>query len=300
VLRTAIVLAVLAAARVAHAQACCAGSSAVTPGRLALHEDALFGLSARATDGYGSFDPTGTFISMPSGTSEVDLEQDLFGALRVASRGQVALLVPLVETRRTTPSASELGGGLGDINASVRYDFIYAAEARRVPGIALLAGVTFPTGTPPESAEKPLATDATGVGTYQANAGVSVEKALGPWLLGATGLVAKRATRTTQGVTESLAAQWTVLAVAAYTFPSELAFALSGSLTTEGEATIDSMIEPDTNRRLVAITASGVIPMSDRLRVQGALTFDPPASSLGANQSVAGIGATLTVIYARL
>ena len=285
---------------VAHAQACCAGSSAVTPGRLALHEDALVGIEARATDGYGSFDPTGTFVSMPSGTSELDLEQDVFGAIRVLSRGQAALLVPIVETRRTTPSDAELGGGIGDVNASVRYDFVYAAEARYVPGIAVLAGVTVPTGTPPESAQKPLATDATGVGTYQANLGISVEKALGPWLVGATGLVAVRAARTAEGVTEQLAAQWTALAAVAYTFRSEAAVALSTSLTVEGDATIDGVMEPNTHRRLVAISASGTMPLSDQLRLQGALTLDPPVASFAANQSVVGTGITVTVLYAWL
>ncbi len=295
------VLAVLVGApALARAQACCAGSSAVTPGRLALHEDALVGTDARFTDGYGSFDPTGTFVAMPSGASEVDLEQDLFGAVRVLSRGQAALLVPLVETWRKTTTDSELGGGIGDVNASVRYDFIYAAEARYAPGIAVLAGVTFPTGTPPESATKPLATDATGVGTYQANFGISLEKAIGPWLVGATGLVAKRADRTAQGVTEALATQWTALLVGAYTFRSETAIALSGSFTAEGDAKIDGVTEPSTHRRLIAFSISGVRPLSDRLRLQGALTVDPPLSAFGANQSVAGVAATVTVIYAWL
>ncbi|HEY1816493.1 MAG TPA: hypothetical protein VGG74_29305 [Kofleriaceae bacterium] len=285
---------------VAHAQACCAGSTAVTPGRLALHEDALVGIEAHATDGYGSFDPTGTFVSMPSGASELDLEQDLFGAIRVLTRGQAALVVPLVETRRTTASDAELGGGIGDLNASVRYDFVYAAEARYVPGIAVLAGVTFPTGTPPESAMKPLATDATGVGTYQGNLGVSVEKALGPWLVSATGLVAVRAARTAEGVTEQLAAQWTALAAVAYTFHSEAAVALSSSVTVEGDATVDGAVEPGTHRRLVAVSASGTMPLSDQLRLQGALTFDPPIASFAANQSVVGTGIAVTVMYAWL
>ena len=291
---------VLARPHVARAQACCAGSTAVTPGRLALHEDALVGVDVHAADAYGSFDPTGTFVSTPSGASELDFEEDVFAALRLFSRGQAALLVPLVETRRTTPTDAELGGGLGDINASVRYDFIYANEARRVPGIAVLAGITFPTGTPPESATKPLATDATGVGTYQGNLGVALEKSIGPWLVGVTGLVAKRATRTSQGVTEALAAQWTVLAVAAYTFPSEASVAVSGSFTAEGDATIDGALQPDTRRRLVAFSASGVLPVSDRVRLQGALTFDPPANSFGVNQPAPGFGGTLTAIYAWL
>ena len=296
----AVVVAIVGWSSLARGQACCAGSSAVTPARLALHEDALVGIDVRASDAYGSFDPTGTFVSTPSGASETDFEEDLFAAIGVTPRGQAALLVPLVETRRTTPSDAELGGGLGDVNASVRYDFIYAAESRYVPGIAVLAGVTFPTGTPPESATKPLATDATGVGTYQGNFGISVEKALGPWLFGATGLVAKRATRTADGVTEALAAQWTALLVAAYTFRSEAAIALSGSFTAEGDAAIDGMTQPSTRRRLVAFSASGVLPLSDRLRLQGALTIDPPVSSFGVNQPASGVGVTITAIYAWL
>ncbi|HUJ56896.1 MAG TPA: hypothetical protein VLX92_00230 [Kofleriaceae bacterium] len=291
-------LVVLGGATDAAAQACCAGSNVVTPARLELHDDALVGIEARATDAYGSFDPTGTFVATPPGASELDLEQDVFGALRVLPRGQVAVLVPLIETRRTVPGDKELGGGLGDLNLSARYDFIYASEARYVPGISLLVGVTFPTGTPPESASMPLATDATGVGAYQANLGISIEKAIGPWLVGATGLVAKRAQRTADGVTESLAAQWTALAVAAYTLRSGVAVALSGSFTAEGTATIDGMDEPGSRRRLVAISASGVMPLSDQLRLQGAITFDPPLSSMGINQPAAGVGLAATVVYA--
>ncbi len=295
-----IAVALLAAPSFAHAQACCAGAAAVTPGRLSLHEDALVGIDARVTDGYGSFDPTGTFLTMPAGTSEVDLEEDVFGAIRFLHRAQVAVLVPMIETRRTVPGQDAFGGGLGDINLGGRYDFIYSSEARYVPGIAVLAGVTFPTGTPPESATAALATDATGIGAYQANLGVAVEKVIGRWLVGATGLVAKRATRTADGVSESLAAQWTGLVAIGYTIRGEASIALSASVTSEGDARIDGAVSPDSNRRLVAISLGGAVPLSDRLRLQGALTFDPPLGAFGENQPVAGVGATATVIYAWL
>jgi hypothetical protein len=288
VIRAVILIALVALPHRALAQACCAGSSAVTPGRLALHEDALVGLDARITGAYGSFDPTGTFVTTPSGASETDFEEDAFAAIRLFERGQAALLVPLVETRRTANGDSEFGGGIGDINLSARYDFVYAGEARYVPGIGLLVGITFPTGTPPESATKPLATDATGVGAYQANLGLSFEKTIGPWLFGLSGIVAKRTTRTAEGVTEALASQWTVLAAAAYTF------------TAEGNASVDDMEQADTRRRLVAISASGLFPISDHLRLQGALTVDPPVGSFGINQPSAGIGGTVTAIYAWL
>ncbi len=294
------VAAIVALPSVAHAQACCAGAAAVTPGRLALHEDALVGVDARVTDGYGSFDPTGTFVSMPAGTSEVDLEQDVFGAIRFAPRAQAAVLVPIIETRRTVPGENAFGGGLGDINVAARYDFIYSSEARYVPGIAVLAGVTFPTGTPPESATAPLATNATGIGAYQGNLGVAVEKVIGPWLVGATGILAVRSTRTYSDVTTTLAPQWTALAVVARTLSREASVAVSVSVTAEGDATVNDMNQVDTSRRLLAFSLSGAMPVTDRLHLQGAVVIDPPMSAFGANQPVAGVGVTATVIYAWL
>src|SRR4051812_20388845 len=125
----------------ARAQACCAGVGAATPGRLALHEDALLGLRMRAATVFGSFDASGEYRAAPPGSSEWDLEQDLVGALRVLPRGQVAALVPLVETYRATRGESQFGGGVGDVNLSARYDFVVAGESRWMPGVAAHAGV---------------------------------------------------------------------------------------------------------------------------------------------------------------
>ncbi|MGH7438955.1 MAG: hypothetical protein ACRENE_24980, partial [Polyangiaceae bacterium] len=110
----------------ARAQACCAGTGAVTPGRLGMMDDALVGLQAKAGAVTGSFDANGQLLASPPGTAEVDLEQDAFGALRLLEKGQAAVLVPLVETWRRSlgpPNTGggrryigEAGGGLGDIN----------------------------------------------------------------------------------------------------------------------------------------------------------------------------------------
>ena len=118
----------------------------------------------------GSYDTGGRFHGSPAGATEFDFEEDLFGAVRVLRRGQVALLAPFVETQRQTRvDGGHLGAGVGDINASFRYDFFLAGESRYVPGVALLGGVTLPTGRAPESATAPLAVDATGIGAWQAN-----------------------------------------------------------------------------------------------------------------------------------
>src|SRR4051794_22340201 len=84
----------------AWAQACCAGSSVLTPGRLATHEDALVGAQVRAATLFGSWNEDGRYRRSPPGTSELDFEQDLFASLRLLKRAQASLFVPLVENRR--------------------------------------------------------------------------------------------------------------------------------------------------------------------------------------------------------
>ena len=244
-----------------------------------MHEDALVGLQLKVANGFGSFRRMRDLRGFArANTTEWELEQDVVAALRVLPRGQLALLVPAIQTYRRTPNQSSFGGGLGDINFSGRYDFVLAGEARYVPGIALLAGVTFPTGESIEEAEDLLGTDSTGVGTYQANLGLALEQTVGPWLFGVTGLVAKRATRTVGPTTTSLAAQWTLLAATAYTFPNDAALAAVVSYAVEGDPVVNGMTY-DSTRRIPIFGVAGLYPFTDQWRLQGGLYFNPPISS---------------------
>ncbi len=296
----AIAGALLASASRASAQACCAGSGAVTPGRLAVHEDALVGLSVKAAQVFGSFDSGGHYSTPPPGSSEQNFEQDAIGALRmpVLDHAQVALLVPLVENRRTARGVSEFGGGIGDINLSARYDFLYAGQQRYVPGIGVLAGVTFPTGHAPEDpGTTPLATNATGVGAFQGNGGIAVEQLFGAWLVTAYGLVAKRASRTVQGISTTLGTQWTALVSVAYSLPDDYAVAASVSYTGEGNAEVNGSEVSASSRRVPIVGISGVVPLSDHFRFQGGLSGNPPIPTLGKNQP-AQLALTVTAVYA--
>lgn len=277
----------------AHAQACCAGGSAVTPGRLEVHEDALVGTQLKAGTMFGSYDTGGHYLAPGTGDAEYDFEQDLLGAVRVLERGQLAVLVPFVETERQTPQdGTHFGGGIGDVNASVRYDFLLAGESRYVPGIALLAGVTLPTGKPVEEASPPLAVDATGIGALQGNVALALEQTFGPWLVNATGMVAERAPR----FGEHLGTQVTFLAAGAYTFPNDMALALSLSYAFEGDAaTTDGTNVPMSSKRLTVVSLSGLWPITDSWRLLGGLYVDPPLDGLGSNQPATG-GLTLTLI----
>lgn len=277
----------------AWAQACCAGGSAVTPARLEPHEEALVGVQLHAGDVLGSYEADGRYLGNPPGATEFDFEEDLFGALRVLRRGQVALLAPLIETQRQTQvDGGHVGGGVGDINASVRYDFILGGEYRYVPGIALLAGVTLPTGRAPESATAPLAVDATGIGAWQANVALAVEQIYGPWLVNATGIVAKRTARFGQ----TLGTQVTLLAAGAYTFDNGAALALSASYAFEGDATASGGAPvPDSSKRLTTLTLSLLWPLADWWRLAGGIYVEPPITGVGSNEPSAS-GLTLTVI----
>ena len=160
----------------------------------------------------------------------------------------------------------------------------------------MLAGVTAPTGTPPDKAHKPLATDATGVGAWQANGGVAVEQIYGPWLLNVTQLVAWRAPRSVDGVDEALAPQWVTLVGGAYSFRNETSIALFGSYTVEGHAVVNGSAAPFSSRNVALVTLSGARPLSDSWRVQGGVFMNPPLSGLGRNQTSTA-GFTFTLIW---
>jgi hypothetical protein len=282
----------------ACAQACCAGTGALTPGRLALHEDALVGVGARAADGIGSWDDSGNYTRTPAGTRELDFEQDVFGAVRILGRGQLALLVPFVETERKAGGRSELGGGVGDVNLAARWDFTLAGRSRYVPGIAALAGVTAPTGRPPDSAQKPLATDATGIGAWQLTGGLALEQIYGNWLFDLTGLVQKRTSRSAQGVSTTLGTRFTALAGAAYVFEGGVALAAFASYAVEGRAEVDGQTVDGTAQRATQFGLSGVAPFAEqRWRVQASVFLDPPLNSFGENQP-ALVGASVTLVRA--
>ena len=290
----AVGLAGVASPTAARAQACCAGAGAVTPARLALHEDAAAGLQLRAATVVGSYSAAARYVPAPPGAREIDLEQSMYGAVRVLDRGQLGALLPFVETLRATPTRSESGGGLGDINLSARYDFLRARESVVVPGVAALAGVTLPTGKPAEAATKAFATDATGLGAVQVTGGVAAEQSVGPWLFGVSALLAVRAPRAVGPVTLALAPQYSALASAAYAFASGAAVALSALFTFEGEASVDGAPARESGRRWMTASASVAWPITGQLTALGSVSLSPPVSSLGMNQTTT-LGATLGI-----
>jgi hypothetical protein len=299
-LAAALAGALLAFSGQALGQACCAGGSAITPARLQLHEDWAIGLETHATVITGSFLGT-SYVSSPSGSNEVDLQEDLLATARFLERGQVSLDVPVLATYRADTGISDFGGGLGDINLGARWDFITAAESVHFPGIAVLLGVTVPTGRPADApSASALAANATGIGAFQLNGGVALEKIFGDHVLvDLTGLVSQRLPRTVevagQTIQETLGLQLFAIAAVGWVFNSGIGVAVSGTFTGELDAVLNGARVPQSGRSLTTISLSGSLPINDNWRLQGSIFDDPQISGLGANQPI-GTGLTFTVL----
>jgi hypothetical protein len=289
----------------AWCQACCAGGAAVTPARLGLHEDVLVGVQARVAAVPGLFDDaSGRYVPEGPGSSELDLEQDLVAAVRLFRRGQLALDVPIVETRRMVPGDTEFGGGIGDINLGARYDFTLAGGSLVVPGVAVLLGVTVPTGRAADASHSPLATDATGIGAYQGVIGLALEQTFGPFYVGLSGLLSARSPHSATAVssdgtstttTETLAPQGSIIVAGAYVFRSEAALGVSVACNADGNAVIDGSVAPNSGHRLTTLSLLGAVPLTDAWRTQGTLFVTPPWTGLSFDQT-ASVGFSLMLI----
>jgi len=280
----------------ARAQACCAGAAAVSPGRLMLHETALIGARLRAATSLGSYDARASFHGNPSGSNEFDFEQAVFGSLRFLRRGQAGAVLPLLESwRRSESTGAEFGSGLGDLALSARYDFVWAGQNSVVPGLALLVGLSLPTGRAPEAARKPLASDATGVGAPRASLGVALEQTFDQVLLGASALVAKRADREVGSVSSARAIEWWLSLAFGYSFENDVGAACTVSYAFEANSSVDGDEVPRTSKRSLEVGAALSVPLGEHFRTQAAAFVTPPLSGAGQNQ-LAETGLTFSLI----
>lgn len=282
--------------RAAHAQACCVAPSTTGLGRLAPYEATLTGIEARGAATYGSFDPGGRLRAAPGGTHDVALEQNLFASARFLARGQGTVTVPFVQTLRGAGGATSFGGGLGDVRLAARWDAVHAEDARPWPGVALLAGVSMPTGTPPERATNALATDATGLGTTQGWAGAAFEEVRGPWLAAVSGIVTVRADRTTSGVTTSLPPRFSAGLVGAHAWTSGFVLSLGAAYAIEGDASLDGARVPNTARRALQLNSALQAPLGGGTRLVFAAFATPPLAMITAGEGAsAGLSLALVV-----
>lgn len=291
----AVVVVLSAPSREAHAQACCASAGLVIPTRLRSYEDIAVGIQARGRSVFGAFNPGGTYAQAGAGESEWDLGQDVFAAARVFGRGQVALLVPFLQTWRAVPGASSAGGGVGDVAVSARWDVVETGERHPVPGVALLLGMVFPTGTPPEQARDALAAGATGQGSFEGLAGVGLENAWEPYFVAATFTAGLRAARQVGEVRQSFAPRLTGLLAVGRMLPRGATLGVFATGMLQGPSRDDRGVIAASDLSLLTIGAAGTFALADTWRLQGTLSGNPPLTGAGRNQT-AGVGLSLSIV----
>jgi len=291
----ALAAALTARPRTAAAQSCCVGTGLVTPARLRTFEDRAVGMQMRARFVKGAFSGSGSYATSADGTRDVGFEEDLFGALRLGSRFQAALLAPFVQTSRAAPGASGFGGGLGDVAASARFDLADAGTHGAWPGVALLASVSLPTGTPPDEADDPLATSGTGTGSVEGSVGVAVEEIIGSGFVSLTGFVSKRTTRAVDGIEQTFAPRLTAVLAGGYTFGHDTTVGAFASALRQGDVHEPSGPIANSGVSLVTAGAALATPLWQTWRLQSTLFTDVPVPGWGRNQTV-GFGGTLAVI----
>ena len=284
----------------AYAQGCCAFGSSLTPTRLDLHERLLVGFQVGASGLHGSHTANADYHAAPNGTTDVELRQTLFATSAIGSRVQASVLLPWVETYRRVPSSSgEWGHGLGDISALVRADLVQLHEYPDVPGVALLLGGLFPTGTPVESATQTLGSDATGGGVYRVLGGVSAEQAFGSWLINVTATASFAPPAKRAGIATQHAPRWSFVAGTGYAWSHRLSTAGSVSFETEGDTKVDGANVSASHKRRTELALITTYAIDDNFRAQARLSAEPPLAHLGANEP-ARLTGNLALIWSAL
>ena len=281
------------------AQACCAGAGTLSPARLTEEERWGVGLTLRAAHQTGQHNGSGRWSPTADGLREESFEQQLFAVVRVLDRYQVALTVPVVQTIRGVPGLTDSGGGVGDLRAGLRWDLFPPGASDVMPGVALVGGVTLPTGRAAEKATHPLAADATGLGTATAQAGVALEQTDGTWLWQLSGQYIHTFDRTNGGWTFSPGPQWQAAAAAGRGFASVAGIALSATVRHDGESALDGITLAGSGRTMPGMGLSFGMPVARGWRVQAAMQMTPPWSQVGrsANGYLSATASVLRVGY---
>lgn len=236
----------------------------------------------------GRWNEHGEYVRRPLGATETDLEWDLYASYRTPwKRLQVAALVPFVVNARSAQGQSAIGGGIGDLNIGLRLDALETKQLRAFPfGVAILGGITLPTGSSVESSSRPFAVDATGQGSVDAIAGLAMEHAAGSWLFDAIALATIHAPR--NAAQQSRAPGILSTGAVTYVLPGGTALGAMLGYGVEWDASIAGVTAKDSARRILRTGVFALHPLGHGFRVTGSVIVDPPIPELGQNE-LAGI-----------
>lgn len=261
----------------ALAAACCMSASVVGTGRLVVWEDAAAGLTTSWGHDLGRFDAGGRFRAFGRGLLEDELRVEAWGIVRLHERWQLSARVPWVTGVRASGDVTSVGTGIGDVSAAIRWEPLALGEYEWVPGVALLAQVTTPTGRRPEQALDPLGASATGRGAWAASLGVTVEATSLPWFVRIDGAAVFTApfvradTKQTQGFGPGLQV---ALSGGRELLQEKLVLALIVRLEHEFPLSLDGVVTPNSESTGLTTALSASLKLTPHWMLVGSVSTD--------------------------
>jgi hypothetical protein len=152
-------------------------------GRLLVWEDFAAGVQIGHARVLGQWDAAGVLRWNPSDYSEGVSQIQPWAIVRVHERVQLQGWVPVLVNDRWSGSVNQVAGGLGDIGAAARFEFLAIGALRGFPSFALVAATSAPTGRRVEQTSPPLFAGTTGRGAWSGSLAVESEYPLGPYFL---------------------------------------------------------------------------------------------------------------------
>ncbi|MCB9556613.1 MAG: hypothetical protein H6707_10950 [Deltaproteobacteria bacterium] len=162
-------------------------ASAVGVGRLLSWERFAVGFRTAFAAGIGRWDSSAHFARYGDNYAEHAWRSEFWSMVAISERASAYLRLPWALNYKQVGNLGDgAGGGLGDIQAGLRYEAVEIGEFQWFPAIALTLGVSFPSGRATDQAQAhadALGTSVTGRGAWAINAGVSLEKTKIPWFV---------------------------------------------------------------------------------------------------------------------
>jgi len=222
-------------------------------------------------------------------------------AYRLNKHFQIGLTLPYVFNTTKNPYAKQSGSGIGDMSISTRYEFFHEFQLRKIgskksidsktPYLALILGLTVPTGKSEESAENEV--DITGKGFYSTNLGLSVTKSIIrsrlqlsadlSWQHGFSNQYDKYFGQTISPFTKQPGDKINYSMTANYIFGSEHALALTASGFSQGSYMLDGKSATNSEERNISFLVAYTYYPHIQFRVTPSIKWSIPTDNFGRN-----------------
>jgi hypothetical protein len=243
----------------AQAAACCISATSFGVGRLLIWEDFASGVQLGHARTLGQWDASETLRWNPDQYSEGISQVQPWAIVRLHQRVQLQAWAPVLVNDRWSGSVHQVAGGLGDIGAAVRFEFLSIGALRGFPSFAATVGGIAPTGRRVEQTSPPLFAGTTGRGAWGGSLAIESEYAFFPWFvrLDASGSEFLTFRRPDTGQRQQYGPLVRVgLSTGREVVPGKLVAALAALGEWEGRVRQDGSTVPESQSHLYSLAAS--------------------------------------------